>query len=460
LESSGSYALAVIGGFSGVQHPGTSRFHEIDRDVFDAVMQRVEPRIETDRDMCASLVFREWRDFHPDSIIERSSRLAPLLEARGVVGNESQVLHCLELAGVQLAADDAQPERSSSKSSSSAPPRQSIDADLLDSMLGDPQPDRARRTTASTDGFDAAIREIVDATRDPRDPESEARMHEAIDAALTERLRSILWHAGFRRLEESWAGLRRLVRSTPTDEDLRIAVADYPQASFAAEGGADDSALLRLLASRSGDSGGSGCIVVTDYVFDAGVDSMRQRARRGDIAERSGVTVLARAAGSATAVQDASEAALAAWSELQRRPGSRRIGLVGSRLLARGPYGTATDPIDAFPFEESPRADHPGEYSWISGSFAWAEAIAQSIVATGSPASVDRFAELENWPMHVQGAGPETGVCGPVDVLASETLREAHGLMGIVPITGIRGTDRARLLGLHSLACQPLFAQG
>jgi predicted component of type VI protein secretion system len=455
LDTSRSHTVAVLGHFSGAQPSRTSRFHPVDRDVLDTVIGEFEPQVALGFDFCEALKLERWRDLHPDAIIERVSSLAHLLLALSAVGDDTRVDEALSRAGVAAPAVDTQADRSASAPGSVHPAPS--EGDLLDSMLGDSGAPPASPGPASHDGFDAAIREIVDSSRERRDAGGEARMREAIEAVLAQRLRAILWHPDFRRLEASWTGLRELVRAAPTSEGLRFAAADFSQERLAAEIGAPESALEQLLETELGIPPSRCDLVVTDWAFDAGVDSIRQLAHLGEVAERVGTIVLARAQGSAIAVQDASEAQLTAWNELQRLPGSRRIGLVAPRLLAREPYGAATQPIDAFDFEEGARAERPEEHTWTSGSFALAGAFARAIATTGDPADVLRHVELEDLPMQVEGSGVEAQVCGPVESVLTETLREAHGLMGILPITGVRGTDQARLLGLESLACQPLF---
>lgn len=455
METSRSHNVAVLGHFAGAQPSGTPRLQAVDRDVFDAVIEALGPEVALEFDFCGGMKLERWRDFHPDAIVERVPGLIHLLEALSAVGDDARMDEALSRAGVAAPEVDTQAERSSSADPSER--SAASDGDLLDSMLGDAKAPDARPGPSSHDGFDAAIHEIVESSRERRDAGGEARVRAAIEAALAERLRAILWHPAFRRLEASWTGLRELVRAAPTSESLHFAVADFGQERLAAEVGAPESALEQLLGTELGIPPRRCDVVVTDWSFDAGVDSMRQLAHLGEIAERVDAIVLARAEGSATAVQDASEAQLAAWNELQRLPGSRRIALVAPRLLAREPYGAATQPIDAFDFEEGARADRPEEHTWMSGSFALAGAIARAIATTGDPADVVRYVELAGLPMQVEGSGLEAAVCGPVESVLTETLREVYGLMGILPITGVRGTDQARLLGLESLACHPLF---
>ena len=66
------------------------RFVEIDRDNFDSVMGKISPRLDMsvadtmkgDGNLKIELNFKEFGDFHPESIVSQVPRLAKLLEAR------------------------------------------------------------------------------------------------------------------------------------------------------------------------------------------------------------------------------------------------------------------------------------------------------------------------------------------------------------------------------------------
>jgi predicted component of type VI protein secretion system len=64
----------------------------------------------------------------------------------------------------------------------------------------------------------------------------------------------------------------------------------------------------------------------------------------------------------------------ARWQALREGAGARWLGLAAPRWLVRLPYGTRTDPIESFPFEEQP-SDHE-QLLWGSPAFACAILVA------------------------------------------------------------------------------------
>ncbi|HZZ11759.1 MAG TPA: type VI secretion system contractile sheath small subunit [Paraburkholderia sp.] len=66
------------------------RFVDIDRDNFDEIMGKIEPRLELsvpdtmkgEGNLKVELKFQEFADFHPESLVRQVPRLARLLEAR------------------------------------------------------------------------------------------------------------------------------------------------------------------------------------------------------------------------------------------------------------------------------------------------------------------------------------------------------------------------------------------
>jgi type VI secretion system protein ImpB len=66
------------------------RFVEIDRDNFDEIMGKIEPRLDLsvpdtlkgEGNLKVELKFEQFSDFHPESLVRQVPRLAKLLEAR------------------------------------------------------------------------------------------------------------------------------------------------------------------------------------------------------------------------------------------------------------------------------------------------------------------------------------------------------------------------------------------
>jgi type VI secretion system protein ImpB len=66
------------------------RFVDVDRDNFDEIMGKIEPRLELsvpdtmkgEGNLKVELKFQQFADFHPESLVRQVPRLAKLLEAR------------------------------------------------------------------------------------------------------------------------------------------------------------------------------------------------------------------------------------------------------------------------------------------------------------------------------------------------------------------------------------------
>jgi type VI secretion system protein ImpC len=478
-----AFVVGAIGNFSGWRHPealeehrSRARFFDIDRDNLDTVLARLAPRIQLDLPFCRTLRLSTWGDFHPDGLVERVPALQKLLEARGNVGNPPLMRRCLEQAGVDFTRVSEEEDAGDGRVEPAARPMD--DGDLLDSMLGDSPGEGAAPTSPSTLGdrsdgnsvtgsFDRLIREIVDSSGDGTDYAQQDRWRAAIDAELSERMRALLRHPEFRRLEASWSALRDLVRHSDTGEGLRIRVLDYAREDLLAELAElgetpklEESTLCRLVAeSEPGLPGRHPFdLLVTDFRIDLEPESLRLLAYLLGLCERARVPLLAAAVGRAGDIRDASERELQAWIDLQRRPGASRIGLCTPEVLLRPPYGPETEPVESFAFDEDARPEQPETYAWGSASFAVARAVTRAYGEDGDLSDLARHTELENLPIHVTREDGEVRQQGPVREIMTEPRLEACQLMGLIPVVTPRGRDSLRIVALRSLGGGGLFA--
>jgi type VI secretion system protein ImpC len=432
----------------------------VDRDGLDRLVSCFAPRLRLDLPFCREIVFEGWGDFHPDSLLERVPGLAELSEARRSVGDTARMQGALARAGVDLEAAPAPAPGAGPVSGAESPraarPSRSFatDHDLLDSMLGS-----AGASDAGADGFERAIRKIVSSSGDAGDHARQDRWREVIDAERSKRLRALLGHPAFRRLEASWLGLRGLVRALPED-GVRIVVLDLSQSRFGAELEHGGSSLERMLDDQAEREEGEPAwdLLVSDFEFDAGAASRDEIRHLLDLAARLQRPILVGAAGSAAAIEAASEDDLAAWSALQQHPGAQWLGLCAPRLLMRLPYGERGEPLAEEGFDEHPRPGCREDYTWGSAAFAVAKAIAEAWTRdAGAQSVVAAGCELESLPLYVAlDAAGEPHAVGPVEERLGATRLEAFEWMGITPIAALPGRDAARLPGLRSLARAPL----
>lgn len=90
------FVVGVIGDFTGKPEQPLERlrdrkFVDIDRDTFDKVMTRMEPRLafrvdnklaDDDTQLSVELRFRSYEDFKPDRVVQQVEPLRQLIEAR------------------------------------------------------------------------------------------------------------------------------------------------------------------------------------------------------------------------------------------------------------------------------------------------------------------------------------------------------------------------------------------
>jgi type VI secretion system protein ImpC len=481
-----AFVIGAIGNFSGWRHPealgehrSRARFFDIDRDNLDAVLSRLAPRIQLDLPFCRTLRLSSWSDFHPDGLVERVPALQKLLEARGNVGNPPLMRRCLEQGGVDFDQVSGKGDADDGRVDPPEPPARSMDdGDLLDSMLGGGPDEAAAPRSPSTSGdgsagdsatgsFDRLIREIVDSSGDGTDYAQQDRWRAAIDAELSERMRSLLWHPEFRRLEGSWSALRDLARHSDTGEGLRIRVLDFAREDLLAELAElgetpklEESTLYRLIAESEPGLPGKRPfdLLVTDFRVDLEPESLRLLAYLLRLCERARVPLLAAAVGQAGDIRDASERELQAWIYLQSHPGASRIGLCTPEILLRPPYGPETEPVESFAFDEDARAEQPEAYAWGSASFAVARAVTRAYGEDGDLSDLARHTELESLPIHVYREDDEIRQQGPAREIMTEPRLEACQLMGLIPVVTPRGRDSLRIVSLRSLGGSSLFA--
>lgn len=218
---------------------------------------------------------------------------------------------------------------------------------------------------------------------DPRQPAWVA----AVDAAIGDQLRAILHQPAFQALEATWRSIHHLV-SNYSDDTVQIFLLDASRQELLADlrvAGGDPKAtgLYRLLIERGIQmpDGEPWAALVGDYRFGAGPEDVALLALLGSLAAQSGGPFLAAATQellgchSVTALADPAQwqslpaEAEQRWQALRGCVVAPWIGLALPRVLLRLPYGTKTDPVEAFAFEEMPSGRDPDAYLWGNPAF-------------------------------------------------------------------------------------------
>jgi hypothetical protein len=458
------FSILVAGGFGGrsggpgwEQRPTAARPLEVDRDDLDAAFRSLAPEVRLDLPFCRSVAPRRFADLHPDGLVERLPALDLLLEARQSVADPARVRRLLARAGSD--PGELEPEAGPAEPASRSLDDAGILEDILTGAPDAPRPHRRASPTGDPD-FDRMLHEILESSSDGTDFRAQDRWREAIDAELAARVRAIVRHASFRVLEASWTALRRLVQQAETGESLRIQLLDLSQADLATQVEAadklDGTALFRWVADPPAGSAAPD-LLLTDYRLTPEEADAPVLDALCELAERTGVTVLAAADGGALRPEEASPAALSRWRERRSRAGASRVGLCAPRLLLRSPYAPDSNPVERFAFDEGARVEDAASYLWGSGAFAVADAVVRALARDGDLSRLEAHLQLENLPIHVYREAGEVRYQGPTEQELSESEARRWIEAGVIPVTAVRGRDSARVLSLRSFAGPALF---
>src|SRR5262245_54434039 len=360
--------VVVLGDFTGKEVAARAplesrRVQRIDVDNFDDVMRHLAPRIETP---AGEIVFQRLDDFHPDRLFARLDVFRSLREAR------------------------ARPS-----------PRNDDD---LKRLLGTPSETRRTGGTAPANEIDALIDRVV-APYVVKDTSTTDKAYiSAVDAAIAESMRMVLHHREFQSIEAAWRGVYWLASNLELDESLQIHLFDVRRQELLrdiveSEGKLDETGLYRALVEHAGQVSDSkvwsalvGLIHFGPSPTDAGL-----LLALAVIASQAGGPFLA-GAEEALAADDAT--VMADWQSLRGSQAARWVGLAGPRVLLRLPYGTVTDPIESFAFEEFPGPPQHEDLLWGNGSLATALLLGKAFTSRGWDMEPGDEREIDDLPAY------------------------------------------------------------
>jgi type VI secretion system protein ImpC len=297
-----------------------------------------------------------------------------------------------------------------------------------------------------------------------------------IDKKLSEQVNKIIHHDDFRALEGTWRGLHHLVSNTETDEMLKIRVMNISKKEVGStikkfKGTAWDQSPLfkKLYEDEFGTPGGQpfGCLI-GDYYFDHSAPDVEILGGMAQIASAAHAPFLAASAPGLMGMESWQElsnprdltkifqtAEYAAWRSLRDSEDARYLGLTMPRFLSRIPYGSKTNPVEDFAFEEDTEGADHNKYVWSNSAFAMGTNITRSFKEWGWCARI-RGAEsggmVEGLPVH-SFPTDDGGVdmkC-PTEIAITDRREAELAKNGMMPLSHWKNTDYAVFVGAQSL---------
>lgn len=473
------FRILVLGNFSGhaagiaAQKPlAERRIAAVDFERLDGLWALFSPGLQLELGG-TSITFapRDLDDFHPDHLYQvlpvfeklRATRKA-LLDPKTAQQTLDELMAsgAMEAAAAGAAQDGSAEEIAGETSSEDA-------GDMFERLLGKSSPsrDKPKSSSPTQPRLEGFIRQLVapHIVDDP-DPRVETAV-DSIDLATSDLMRSLLHDPDFQALEAAWRSLHEMVARIELDETLQLFACNVRRDELLMglpEPGANlaDSALFELLVKRreAVDDAPWTVIVGDDSFGHSGEDIALLTALGAAAAANGGIFLGAASLAmlGCERIEDLPDTRNwsrppddSLWNALRESDVADRIGLALPRVLARLPYGSQTEPVDRFEFEEMPHHDHAA-YLWANPAFSCATLLAEGFTREGWRMAPGGHVELGALPAHTFEAAGETRLKPCTEVLIPEATMVAILERGLMPLVSYRDRNTAVVGRFQSIA--------
>ena len=368
---------------------------------------------------------------------------------------------------------------SEAQSDAQQPEAEALSADSFADLLQQEFKPKSDRAKEAVEGAVATLAEqaLKDSNLISDDAlKSIESMIAVIDQKLTEQVNLILHHEDFQQLEGAWRGLHHLVNNTETDEMLKIKVMNISKKDLHKnlkkfKGTAWDQSPIfkRVYEEEFGQFGGEpyGCLV-GDYHFDHSPPDVELLSELSKISASAHAPFIAGAAPTTMQMDSWQELSnprdltkifqtpeYAAWRSLRESEDARYIGLAMPRFLSRLPYGSKTDPVEEFDFEEDTEGADHSKYCWANAAYAMATNINRAFKMYGWCSrirGIESGGAVENLPTHTfpTDDGGVDMKC-PTEIAISDRREAELAKNGFMPLIHKKNSDFAAFIGAQSL---------
>jgi type VI secretion system protein ImpC len=298
-----------------------------------------------------------------------------------------------------------------------------------------------------------------------------------LDRKISEQLNQVMHHEDFQKLESAWRGLHHLVNNTETDQQLKIRVMNISKKELSKtlkryKGTAWDQSPIfkKMYEEEYGQLGGEpyGCLV-GDYYFDHSPPDVEMLAGIAQVAAAAHAPFIAAANSSLMGMESWNELSnprdlakifstpdYAAWRSLRESDDAKYLALAMPRTLARMPYGSATDPVEEFNFEEDTSGADSSKYTWQNAAYSMAVNINRSFKAYGWCSrirGIESGGAVEGLPTHTfpSDDGGVDMKC-PTEIAITDRRSAELDKMGLIPLVHRKNSDMAAFISAQSLA--------
>jgi len=296
-----------------------------------------------------------------------------------------------------------------------------------------------------------------------------------IDQLLTSQLNEIMHTSDFQKLESTWRGLFYLVQNSETGTTLSIRVLNASKKDLledltkAVE--FDQSGLFKkIYEDEFGTPGGKPFgTLIGDFEFGKHPQDFLLLEKLSNVASAAFAPLIAAAGPSLFGMDSYTElqqprdlamifqgAEYIKWRSFRDSEDSRYVGLTLPRVLGRLPYGEATEPVEAFRFEEDVSGKEHDKYLWMNAAWAMGARITDAFAKYGWTAAIrgrEGGGVVEGLPVHTfpTDDGDIAAKC-PSEIAITDRREAELDKLGFIPLSHYKDTDYAVFMGARS--CQ------
>jgi len=302
----------------------------------------------------------------------------------------------------------------------------------------------------------------------------------ALDRIISAQLAQVMHCSRLQQLEGSWRGLRHLVWGSETGTMLKIRMLNVGKAEISRDLAKavefDQSQLFRRIYEHEfGTAGGEPYgALIGDFEFGNDATDIDMLKNLSHIAAAGFAPFIAAAAPSMFGLQSHTELAAprdlakifdaaeyTRWRGFRETEDARFVTLVLPRVLARLPYGQATQPIEGFRFEEFPldnlgrntATDH-ADYCWMNAAYVMGSVLTRAFAEYGWCTHIrgaENGGRVDGLPLHsfVSEDGDISNKC-PTEIGLADRREAELSRLGFLPLCHYKNTDYAVFFGAQT----------
>lgn len=294
-----------------------------------------------------------------------------------------------------------------------------------------------------------------------------------IDQLLSGQLNEIMHAPEFQKLESTWRGLNYLVQQSETGTALQIRVLNASKKDLlddltkAVE--FDQSGLFKKVYEEEfGTPGGKPYgVLIGDYEFGKHPQDVTLMEKLSNVAAAAFAPFIAAAAPDLFGMDSYQElmgprdlamifqgAEYTKFRSFRESEDSRYVGLTLPHVLGRLPYGEATEPVEAFRYEEGVDGKDHSKYLWMNAAWAFGARITAAFSKYGWTAAIrgrEGGGVVEGLPVHTfpTDDGEIAAKC-PTEIAITDRREAELDRLGFIALSHYKDTDYSVFMGARS----------